>query len=738
VALVVVVITAVALNALPKLRSSDNFFAMFTVRDSARPLAEEAEVRVNNNPCLIALESDELFTSKGLTALRDLQASLAQTEGVDRVTSLYDIRKPVLRGVYRQMFPGDLADAEKIAEFRDLIAKHPMVKDQLLSADGRATLLIVELKPEFHTSAEFRPVIERIEKQVSELTRDANIVTKVTGPPVIQVGVTDALIKDQIVFNIAGPCVAMLIAFVLFRRLASVLIVTAAPILGVIWTLGWFALSGEELNPINGVVAPLTLTIGMADAVHVLFHIRHTIATGSTPRDAAAQSIRDVGAACVLTSLTTAIGFASMAIADFELLRQFGIDCTVGVVMAFIAVLTVVPLLGSTPLGRRTVVKMLTDENNAESKLRPLGRWHGRMARFAVRYRVPVFVGSLIITSLLVWSSQYLPFDIKLQRGLPTGPTKQAFLHVDEQFGGSLPFILEVRWSPDEPPEPEELVKVVTAAQRTLTGSGINSPPLSILTMFEMMPGQDRSPERLVRELQKVPDEYLNLFYDEEHGRASIVTRFRDNGSADIERLANEMDRTLAVLGQEHPGFHFDKPDCLPITLRAASGVILDLLNSLFGSVVVTIVIIGLALRSVRFGLIALLPNIFPMAALAGTMLFLGIPMLVIVATVFVICFGIAVDDTIHVLTVFGRLQREGVPTHEAIERTYADIGDAIISTTIILVSGIAVVMLGQSVTTKYFGGLFIVGLLWALVGDLLILPASLACFPPRSPTAKD
>jgi predicted RND superfamily exporter protein len=241
----------------------------------------------------------------------------------------------------------------------------------------------------------------------------------------------------------------------------------------------------------------------------------------------------------------------------------------------------------------------------------------------------------------------------------------------------------------------------------------------------------------LVGELQKVPEEYLNLFYDDEHGRACILTRFRDLGSGEMERLATDMDRTLATLEQEHPGFHFDRPDSLPITLRSASGVILDLINSLFLSVVVTIVIIGLALRSSRCGLIALLPNIFPMAALAATMLLLGIPMLVIVATVFVICFGIAVDDTIHVLSVFGRLQSEGVPTQEAIEQTYDDIGDAIVSTTIILVSGISVVMLGQSVTTKYFGGLFIVGLLWALLGDLLILPATLACFPPRPHAAK-
>jgi uncharacterized membrane protein YdfJ with MMPL/SSD domain len=86
-----------------------------------------------------------------------------------------------------------------------------------------------------------------------------------------------------------------------------------------------------------------------------------------------------------------------------------------GTVMAFIAVLTVVPLLGSTPLGRRTVAKTLTDETDAESKRRPL-RWHGQLVRFSVRYHVPVFVGSFILTVICIWSAQYLPVDIKLHR----------------------------------------------------------------------------------------------------------------------------------------------------------------------------------------------------------------------------------------------------------------------------------------------------------------------------------
>ena len=734
---VVIAITAVTLKALPDLRTSDNFFAMFTVRDSGAQVAEMETLLVNNNPCLVSLELGELFTKQGLTVIRDLQGALAESEGIERVTSLHDIRKPVVRGIFRQLFPSDLDDEETIQKFKDIASIHPMVKDQLISSDGRAALIIVELKADFHSIAEFRSIIERVKRLVHEHTSGKKIVTQVTGPPVIQVELTDAVITDQIVFNVAGPCVAILIAFLIFRRPASVLIVTAAPVLGVIWTLGWFALVGEELNPINGVVAPLALTIGVANAVHLLFPIRNFIATGMSPRKAAAQAIREIGAACLLTTMTTVIGFASMTIADFQLLRQFGIDCTVGVIMAFLAVSTVVPLLGSTSLGTHTVLKIHADGKNAGAKRRTPRRWHEAMARFAVRYRVQVFLGNLALTGLLMWSAQFLQFDVKLQRGLPNGPTKQSFLQVDKLFGGSLPFILRVGWSPEDPPDPDELIEVMTAAQQTLSFSSINSPPLSILTIFDLIPGEDRSPGRLIRELQYVPEEYLKSFYDDQKGLASILTRFQDNGSSDIERLMNDMDRTLSALKQEHPKFHFNRPDSLPITLRSVSGVILDLVQSLLISVVVTIVVIALTLRSARYGLIALLPNLFPIAAMAGTMLLLGIPLLVIVATVFVMCFGFAVDDTIHVLSHFRRLTREGVPVQTAIALTYANIGGAIVSTTAILISGIGVVMLGQSLTTKYFGGLFILGLLWALLGDLLILPATLACFAPRSHALK-
>ncbi|OYW21526.1 MAG: hypothetical protein B7Z55_05710 [Planctomycetales bacterium 12-60-4] len=519
----------------------------------------------------------------------------------------------------------------------------------------------------------------------------------------------------------------------LFRRMSSVLIVTAAPIVGVIWTLGWFALTGEELNPINGVVAPLALTIGLTDAVHTLLHIRQGIAAGSTPHAAAGHAIREVGAACLLTSLTTAIGFASLEIAEFKLLRDFGRDCAAAVVIAFLAVMTIVPLLGSTWIGRRTVPKNMQANTDQKPRHRLAGTWYMHAVRFSIRNRVAVMIGGIAATILLIAYARNLELDVRVRRGLPIGsPTQLAYLDVDQQFGGSLPFTLLVEWSPDDPPESDELVDVVTAAHNALADSDISSPPLSMLTIFELIPGSNRSSDRLVGELLNLPDERLSLFYDEELGHALIVTRFQDVGSQAITDQLNRLDATLAAVAAEHPQFRFVIPESPPTALRSAGGILFDLLDSLFMAVPVTMLILALALRSLRLGLISMIPNIFPMAALAGTMMVLGIPLQLTGATVFVMCFGIAVDDTIHALTVFRRLCGEGVPPLQAIEQGFDEIGDAIISTTIILIGGISVVILGQSVMTEFFGGLFIGGLLWAFVGDLLLLPAALACFAAR------
>jgi len=733
VAVFAVAMTIVCAASMVKLQTNDNIYSLFTERRSAKSASEKASVRANDRIIAIVLQGDDLLTSRGLAAIHDLHDSLSKLDDVDSVTSVYDIRRGRRVGrrrTYPRLFPPPDADPGRIEKAKELALEHPMVVDQLLTKDGRATQLIVELPPDKITTTDLRPIVESIQQLVSDRISQEEFRFDITGPAVLQVTATDSVVRDQLVFNIAGPVVAVIIAFILFRRLAAVLIVTTGPILGVVWTLGYFSLSGEQINPINGAVAPLALTIGLADSVHMMLHIRAGVQAGASPREAAAEAIRHVGAACLLTSLTTAIGFGSLAIADLYVLQRFGICCSAAVIAAFLAVVTVVPLLGSTFLGRYTVRPSDAADDVAATDTEL--RWHGRVVQYVIQRRVAVLVASILITALMIWSASRQRVNIVLARSLPTGSeASRSFQFVDERFG-SLPVMISVEWSTEDPPAPGTVLNVIGKAHKALAAAPNVSPPLSLVTLFDQFPSKNPTAELFMKELDKIPDERLDLFFNEDTGQSFILARFQDVGSNKLENALVDVESKLGGISKEHPEFRFVLPESLPVLLRIANRAGTDLLLSLFLAVPITTLVIGLALRSLRLGLVSLLPNLFPMAALAATIYVMEIRLTLIVLTVFTMCFGIAVDDTIHALTAFKRQFQRGASAKESTVRAYIEIGNALVLTTVILIAGLSVLMLGQAEGIRTFGGLFVVGLVWAFVGDLVILPALLTCFPPR------
>src|SRR5690606_27047640 len=141
-------------------------------------------------------------------------------------------------------------------------------------------------------------------------------------------------------------------AVILFRGLSAVIVVSMAPMLGLFWTFGLFEFFDVEINELTVAVLPVLISmIGFTDGVHLMVYIRNCRAKGLSRLEAVTETISKVGLACALTSLTTAIGFASLCQADSSFVRSFGLACGLGVVIAFFAVVTAVPLLASTWLG---------------------------------------------------------------------------------------------------------------------------------------------------------------------------------------------------------------------------------------------------------------------------------------------------------------------------------------------------------------------------------------------------
>jgi predicted RND superfamily exporter protein len=329
--------------------------------------------------------------------------------------------------------------------------------------------------------------------------------------------------------------------------------------------------------------------------------------------------------------------------------------------------------------------------------------------------------------------SSQLRADIRFANGLPSsGSLLRAFQEIDKKFDGSIPLLLRVNWSKAKEPTPGELLAAVEAAHHSLDGRSIISPAISLATIYQTLPERDRDPALLMKLMAKLPDQRARLFVDNEARQALVMSRCQDAGSHPIEDMITDIQSDLLELETQHPGFRLRVTESLLTSMRVGNRVVLDLMKSLFMAVPITVVVLVLALRSVRAGLVALIPNIFSMAALAATMVLVDQPLMVAGSAVFCMCFGIAVDDTIHSLTGFKRHYKPGSSTARAITETYREVGDAVISTTVILVAGLAVVMLGQTASTRIFGAMFCLGMVWSVVGDLVILPPIIACFPPK------
>jgi predicted RND superfamily exporter protein len=136
----------------------------------------------------------------------------------------------------------------------------------------------------------------------------------------------------------------------------------------------------------------------------------------------------------------------------------------------------------------------------------------------------------------------------------------------------------------------------------------------------------------------------------------------------------------------------------------------------------IIMVLMALLFRSLRTGLISMLPNVFPLIGTAGLMALLGIPLRLSTLILFAICLGIAVDDTIHFLARFRQEVRAGRTAEDAIRTTMTTSGKAMTLTTILLVAGFLVNISSDFLARQQFGFLAGVTLILALLGDFFLL----------------
>ena len=689
------------------------------------PLPDVEPLRVDLGNVIVVARSDDFFTGQGVQAMRAVVDALESLEQVSSV--VWVDRAPPLNifSLSQPLLPREEASRERFAAARQRALENPLVVGQLLSPDARTILLMVNLDWLFvQQDLDCTDQLRDAARQAVSRFPEVEISFQVTGQVPIAISRSISTRQNEIKYQLIGYSIALLTALVLFRGLTSVIIVGLAPAFGVFWTLGVLHFLGFDENPFSAVIVPVLLCmVGFTDGVHMMVQIRRHRAEGVGPAEAARKAIREVGLACWMTSLTTAIGFGSLMTARHEIVREFGYCCVIGVLLTFVSVITIIPIACASRFGRNVhsgVGKNLIDRN--------LGKISVIIDYVLGRSRFFSWLAISGTAVMAICTLQMSP-DEKLTSSMAANSEPViALKHIDENFGGMMTAEVVVRWNSSIESSDGEIASVLSEVSGVLSDEPLLGNPLSICNFIDALPGSGPASSRMSL-LDLLPPPLKRAYYIPERNWAVVRFRMQDIGIAAYGPVFERVQTALADIESRSPDFRITLTGSVVDRWENLYRIVVDLAVSLGTASLIIFVVLAVVYRSLRLGLISIIPNFFPLA-ITGTVLWVfGQSLEIVSVCAFTVCLGIAVDDTIHFLTRYREEEERSECRRQSIRKSFVGVGTALIMTTCVLIIGFSTALLSDARDHRIFAAMGIMTIGSALFADLIFLPALLLHF---------
>lgn len=722
-------------------------FAVLAAAAGATRLTTTNDLRVyfsDDNPELVAFESLEekygnhenivfviiptgpsIFNQADLELVRNLTNSAWLLPHVSRVQSLANfqfsradgdqlITEPLLGP------PGNEVPAP-VAALR--VASEPGIQDRLVASDGSLALISVSLTlPRADASSASETSLAAARELAAPWANQILLAGSVTNSVMLGEAVESDI--QRLVLLSFGIIVILLLGLLrsVFATILVVLIIGAS----VLTTMGIFGWLGYELGPTAGFVPSVVMTIAVADCVHVLVSYFVELGQGRSKFQAIRESLRINQGPIFLTSVTTALGLASLNLSDSPPYRDLGTMVATGVIVALVLSLTLLPAALSilpAPKQSATAFRQLSLAGLANWVIRHQGRaltigglavvgiaafiprnelterWHEYFSEgFEIRQAMDTI-------SDRMGSVHYLNYDLETNQ--TDGITDPEFMHAMDAFANWL--------------ESQKEVVVTNGLHSTI--KRLNQ------LLNEDDPQAYEIPETsaaisqylLLYELGLPPGEGIRNLVDEDRSASSFMVstrRMDSEGLLAFDARAQdwlEANTPLATEGGTGLDLIFAH-----ITHRNIRGI----LTGTAWALVAISILLAIVFGSIKMGLISLLPNLAPAALAYGawgmTFGYIDLGLSVVIC----MSLGIVVDDTVHFLSKYRRARRErGLSSAEGVRYAFRTVGMALVTTSIVLVVGFLVLQLSEFNPTRGTGLLMSLTLAFALVVDFLLLP---------------
>ncbi|MCA9524063.1 MAG: MMPL family transporter [Myxococcales bacterium] len=578
--------------------------------------------------------------------------------------------------------------------------------------------------------------------------------------------------KDQTQLMPALLGMIVLILFGLFRRPGGVIIPALVMFVSVGWVRGFMGTFHIDDNVVGSMIAPLLIAVGIADSVHYYSEYRHFL-TKMSKREAVVNAVGSVLRPCFFTSLTTAVGFASLLTSSLLPMRQFGMLAAVGVVIAFVLSTLALPMC--LDFLREPKSKTVDDGEGSHT----MAGWLHLMSRLTELVRtypktIFIFSASCVIASLFgVVKVRLETNDLEFIR--KTNPKRVALDLISDRFGGVAPVeIVFDTGAKNGAKDPAFLAKLDELHNWLLKDVGVVQQVTSLVDFIKEfrgtymggaeseyhVPATRAEVGQLLTQLEGDSGQ-MSDFVDFNYRYARVSVKTKVLGSHQQEHLLETLSRRLTLMGftrnrgnvsvtvaktpeqpRESGSKNGVKPQkaSIPFVFTGLISLFVKMENYLLSSQVrsfslalgIICLLMMIQLRSFFLGVIAMVPNIFPLFIYLAVMGALGINLDVGTAMISSIAIGISVDDTIHFMERHARKVRVENKSYElATAETFAESGQPIVMTSVILLIGFLTLMFGSFVPTINFGLLTAITIVAALYADLFLLPVLIAWLKP-------
>ena len=741
--LLIAVISAFAVVGVMRLKVDDSLSELFRTDTVEFRQYETIDRRFPSSEfdVLAVVEGEGLLSRDGLKAFSNAAIDLQLTDGVSGLVSMLSARgRPDASGYAPPIVPDVLPEGADLEAVIAGLKSNEIVRGKFLSDDGRLALIVMSLDRAMAEERGTDEIIAGIETTLAETLAGSGLSVQLTGAPVMQREIRNAVSRDRILYNGLGLALGLLVALFFFRKLSLTLLAVAGPTVGILWTLGAVGGLDFRLNLFINVLTPLILVSGFSDSMHLVMAIRRDIERGIERRQAAINAVREVAPACLLTAMNAAIALLSFSMAESALIRTFGQAAILAVAISYLAVAVVVPTLAYFALGFDTPRKTRRDGPGAgdgedHSGIGVVGTITTAIAR-AVAARPGICLAASIAAVLLTGAA-YATLEPQYRLADQVPDKEQALAatgRLDQKLTGANPVHVMIEWGDAHSLYDEATIAAIAAAHDALertAGLG-NVWSLESLRRWLVEAG-DGSAERIKTFVGLLPEHLVRRFVAEDEKSVLVTGRLPDIDASEILPIVTVIDEALAPVRAAHPGYEIAVTGLPAIAARNSAKLIGELNWGLVGDMFVIFIFLAIALRSLLAGVVSVLPSVFPIFA-TGTLLWLGGGGLQFASIIAItVAFALAIDSTIHFVNRFlieeSRPSADGASVVDVLSATMRHIGPAVVLTTIVLALGLGVTVLSDLPSLRQFGFLTAACLTASLIGQLVILPAAIAVY---------